>query len=616
MSEEPAELTGSRSIRPGLIAAFLAALTYAGTLGHGFVYDDGYILRSPLLGDPWNLGELFTNGFFRTYEHYSGLYRPLAQWTFLVNASLARALTGSLAEPMTFHAVNVLLHALASFLLYRWLARLPISNWIAGATAVLWAVHPVHAEVVASIWNRQESLSAVFGFSFLLAHRARRPVLAAFLYLAALGSKESAIAFLPLALFVDFLFPVEGRRFNVRACVLPCLALASWFALRSVALARENMRLLFVENPLAEEAIVPRILTASKVQVLYLRDQILPLWLATDHSFAQIPIVRTVLDPFVLAFTAILVSAVVVAYLWRAKRPEIALSVLGYAVFFSTSSNFLFPIGTIMGDRLAYLPSVFSCLLAAVVLTLVRSRRLANGIVIVVVGGLMWTAVAQARVWRDPLTLFGDQVVKSPFSAKAHSSLGHALREHGRFREAVAEFAKSIEIYPERPEPYLGLAETYELLAEEPEIRLSAWTDALRFGPTIEGSVRLPVLAFADLGRWKDIARVRAEVAASEPDHPFLRHLDRILDAARALMGTPADPETWLRARAHFTAGRWADAAEEYRRALHRGVVPGSEMRDAILRLARCHDELGSKSRADWFRRVAAEDSLFGGPGH
>lgn len=246
----------------------------------------------------------------------------------------------------------------------------------------------------------------------------------------------------------------------------------------------------------------------------------------------------------------------------------------------------------------------------------VSPRRIASVLVIVLIAGLVWTAVVQTRVGSDPLTRSPDQVEKAPSSAKAHSDLGQILRERGLLREAVAEFQRSIEIDAERPESYLGLAETYELLGEEPELRLDAWIDALRSGPTPEKSVWMPVLAYADLGRWKDIERVSAELAAAQPRHPFLRHLDRLLAAARDLMKTPADPETWSRARDHFAASRWAEAAQEYRRALSRGVVPGSEMREAIRRLARCHDELGSKSRADWFRRMAAEDSLFGSTGH
>jgi hypothetical protein len=69
------------------------------------------------------------------------------------------------------------LHAAASFLVYAWIrslgrARPAPSKWIAGCTALLWAAHPTHAEVVANVTARYESLALVFGLGFLLAHRA------------------------------------------------------------------------------------------------------------------------------------------------------------------------------------------------------------------------------------------------------------------------------------------------------------------------------------------------------------------------------------------------------------------------------------------------------------
>jgi tetratricopeptide (TPR) repeat protein len=603
---EPEAGSRLRSIAPGLAAAVLAAVVYAGTLRHGLVYDDAFILRSPMLAHPWNLRELFSDGFYSPYERFTGLYRPLGQWSLVLNAVLARHLTGVFDLPVSFHAVNILLHAAASFLVYLWLSRLPLPRWVTGAAAILWAAHPVHAEVVANVTARYESLGAIFGLAFLIAYRSRRRFLAGLLYLMVLWCKESAIAFLPLAFVVDALFPVEGRRFDKRSLPLPCGVLVLWFLLRAGALSSEVVPIAYVENPAAGVSLVERVLTAGAVQVLFLRDQALPLWLSTDHSYAQITAVKSFLDPMWLGFLAILSVTTVVAWRSRHVFPAFALIALGYALCFAPVSNFVVPIGSIMGDRLAYLPSIFTCLLAAILLSRIPSRWIAGSAVGVLACALSIASVRQASVWRDELTLFQEQVRTAPRSAKSHGNFGEALRQSGRLPEAVQEFRASIAIFPARPEPHFGLAQAYESLREDPELLIDTWADAIRYGTVGERQVRVRALALTDLGRWEDLSHIRDEVAVADPHHPFLFRLDRLLRAGKLLMSGPTSVGGWERADELFRREDWKGAEEGYRRALHLGQVPGGELRRSILNLAQCHEQLGHGQQANWYRNLAA----------
>lgn len=603
---EPRLAARLRSIAPGLAAAALAAIVFGGTLGYGFATDDAFLFRSPMLAHPWNLRELFSDGFYSPYERYTGLYRPLGQWSLILNAVLARALSGSFERPALFHAVNLLLHGAASLLLFLWLSRLALSRWLAGAAAILWAVHPVHAEVAANVTARYESLAAVLGLSFLIAYRSRRRILAGVLFLLMLWCKESAIAFLPVAVVADALYPVGGRRFDSRSVLLPCGALLLWFFLRARAISEEVVPVPYVENPAAAVGLLDRIWTAGGVQLLYLRDQVLPLWLSTDHSYAQITAATNPLDPKWLGFLAVLGAAAFAARRSLRERPEILFCVLGYAILFAPASNFVLPIGTIMADRLAYLPSVFTCLLAASLLARIPSRAMATGGVVAAALLLSIASVRQAGVWRDALTLCRDQVRTAPESAKARCNYGEALRQAGLPREAVVEYRKSIEIYPKRPEPHFGLAQAYESLNEDPELLIDTWADAIRYGTIGERPVRVRLLAFADLGRWDEVAKIRAQVAAGEPDHPLLFRLDHLLRAANLLLAAPNAGVDGGRAQELFRLGEWKAAEDLYRRALHLRRIPAEELRRAILDLAQCHEKLGEAQQANWYRNLAA----------
>ncbi|HVT79219.1 MAG TPA: hypothetical protein VHM90_01070, partial [Phycisphaerae bacterium] len=90
------------------------------------------------------------------------LYRPLTLWSYLANQAIA---PGSAWQ---FHLVNVLLHALVSVLVAVLAARIVGKRAVAVVAGVLFAVHPLHTEVVANIVGRAELLAAVWSLLMLL----------------------------------------------------------------------------------------------------------------------------------------------------------------------------------------------------------------------------------------------------------------------------------------------------------------------------------------------------------------------------------------------------------------------------------------------------------------
>lgn len=108
-----------------------------------------------------------------------GRYRPLSYVTF----ALEHALVGNRA--WVGHLVNLLLYASVVGVLYLALqdALGPQGGWTLVVATVLFAVHPLHAEVVAPIKGRDdllELLLALIGLSFAVraARGASRPRLA------------------------------------------------------------------------------------------------------------------------------------------------------------------------------------------------------------------------------------------------------------------------------------------------------------------------------------------------------------------------------------------------------------------------------------------------------
>ncbi|MCU0722188.1 MAG: hypothetical protein MUC63_00970 [Planctomycetes bacterium] len=136
-------------------AAVLAAclLAYAPALRCGFVgWDDEWLIT----GNPWLRAP--------SARTLSAVLDPRADpdvrgalgEEYLPVRDLSHAAEFALwgGSPLGFHAVNLGLHVLACLLLHALVARLSGSRVMALAAALLFAVHPLHAEPVAWLAGR------------------------------------------------------------------------------------------------------------------------------------------------------------------------------------------------------------------------------------------------------------------------------------------------------------------------------------------------------------------------------------------------------------------------------------------------------------------------------
>ena len=137
-------------------AVILALACFANTLPNDFVYDDAHIVR-----DNTNIRDLRDwravwltewwaqrDGKPNPDPQHDRLYRPLTQFTLALNYAVDAAGPDGRPQPRGFHAVNILLHALATLLVWAFTLRLVDNRAVAAWTAVLFAVHPIHAEAV------------------------------------------------------------------------------------------------------------------------------------------------------------------------------------------------------------------------------------------------------------------------------------------------------------------------------------------------------------------------------------------------------------------------------------------------------------------------------------
>jgi hypothetical protein len=318
-----------------------------------------------------------------------------------------------------FHGVNLLLHALVSALAWFVLRRAGTFYGTAFLGGLLFAVHPLHTEAVANIAGRAELLAAAGVLAAWLAHRraaessARGPrvawsVAAGVFYLAAALSKEAAILAPAVLLIDDALRRRDGKDSRIRWSLYVSygVALLAALALHVHALGgvRGAETVIPLDNPAATADATWRIATALWVQTRYVWLFLWPGVLNSDYSFAAVPVVETLADPRWIAGAGTLATGVLMlVYGWKRSAP-VALGAAVWIVFFLPASNILFPIGTFMAERLAYLPSLGACLIAghlgawATSGTGTSSKDTTRRVAVVVCAALVVVALA-ARTW-------------------------------------------------------------------------------------------------------------------------------------------------------------------------------------------------------------------------
>jgi len=293
---------------------------------------------------------------------------------------------------------------------------------------------------------------------------------AAACYLAAVLSKESAVLAPLLFLADDAMRGRDAAPRRGRLALSYAAACLVMLALRAAALGvhQSAASTIALDNPAAAGA-WPRVLTAVWVQLKYATLCLVPWPLVSDYSFDAIPVARGLTDPRVLAGLAFL-SAIAVAAVWGGKHSRpVALAAIIWVVFFLPSSNLLFPTGTIMAERLAYLPSLGVCLLIGHIGAATAARpgppsaRRAWAIAVaaaatVLICGFAARSVARVPDWRNNFTLATADVVAMPRSAKLQAGAGMFLAEAGRADEAEAHLRLALDIYPDYAQMHYNLA--------------------------------------------------------------------------------------------------------------------------------------------------------------
>jgi len=471
------------------VVALITLVIYLPTLRNDFVSldDYGYVLDNLHIR---SLGPAFFQWAFTDLS--AGFWHPVTWISYAVDYAIWGL------NPLGYHFSAILIHALNTFLVCRLSAGLLYAARqagscpvcldkqriliAAGATALLFGLHPLHVESVAWISERKDLVCAFFFLLSLIAYLRysatsgskisgetsskfylnRHYLLSLAFFILALAGKTMAVS-LPIVLLILDWYPLERIRSRNHFTLallekIPFISASLIISITSIIAQKSIGAMALMDSkPLAT-----RLLVAFKALTVYLWKMVLPL-----HLIPYYPYPRSVslLTPEhglpILVFAGITAAAILLA-----RKEPAWLAAWGIYLVILLPTLGIVQVGVhSMGDRFTYLPSLAPFLLAGVGAARIWTpptsqghsacvpKQIATVVAITLVCALIYATLKQISVWNNSMVLWNYVIERGgEFNPLAYNSRGHVYRDRGEFDKAISDYSVAMTQEPAQAE--------------------------------------------------------------------------------------------------------------------------------------------------------------------
>ncbi len=461
------------------VAIFLFILVFSvfgNSISNKYSFDDDFVTyNNPLIKKGFKaIPEIFTTHYANTSkQNYE--YRPIVKLSYALEYAFFKE------SPHISHFFNVLFYFILCLILFVVLSKLLVNlhPLIPLLTVILFAVHPIHTEVVASLKNRDEIFCFIGGllsiYSFLKFAASKKwwwIIAGAISLIFAYYSKSSAIVYIaviPLTLY--FFTDLKFR--NLLIILAGILILVFLLKLLpKTFLSGSDREILFFENPLYyQKGLALRLGTAFVVLLFYLKMLVFPHPLLFYYGYNEIPIST----PFhLIPIISILIFGVLIFFAIKLFRRKHVLSfaILYFFINISLYLNIIKPPPGIVAERFLFTPSLGFCLAMVVLIFLlfridiqkknssIKSFSKPLWIIGLLILPLSVRSIVRNADWKDFETLYKNDIKYLEHSAKANSIYASMLYEktfrskdkkiaYNSANEARSYYEKALDIYPE-----------------------------------------------------------------------------------------------------------------------------------------------------------------------
>lgn len=509
-----------------LLLVAIALSAYCNCPGNSFVYDDYPVLvDNPSVRklDLRSLVSYFTdmNSTSSNAEFSKGIWRPLATASFAVDYKIWKL------DPRPYHAENVILHIINAILLYIATVLILESSFAAFIASLIFAIHPVQTESVVWVAGRSNVLFMLFFLaSFILHIRNRkygpsgsRYCWAVIFFTLGLLSREMAIVTPLVFIAYDLHFHPQKDMKRYINYYFPFFLVTAFYLLARISVLGA------VSQQVAwwGENIFYNILAMFKVIAGYVRLLILPLNLRVTYV-VNIP--KFILEPYVLA-ALLAVSIMGLAWFLFRRKKEVSFY---FAWFFITLLPVygLVPTQLMMAERFLYLPLVAFASLFAIALSQLASGsvgrilKYASVLAAISIFVMYWAVtVSRNSEWRDEVSLYESDAMRSPESDRCHYNLAFAYAKKGSqcYEPAISELNKALSLNPNLGAAYLELGNIYNNL-EQYDLAVINFKKSIAIERTYSAYNNLSI-SYLCKGMYGDAIECCKKAIELKPDHPY-----------------------------------------------------------------------------------------------
>ncbi len=431
-----------------LAIALFGTFIYLPSIHFQYTLDDGiysHFNRVTVKGlEQWQ--EVFKYGsmnFIETSPTNTGIYRPFTLLTF----AFENELVGKF-DPGVSHAVNLILYfvllLILGFFFQDLLSKKNLPWWFAAMILVLYAVHPLHVEVVASAKSRDTLLSSVFAFGAIWIWWRKagnlKPLqwaLVLGLYFLSLISKEESIPLIALVGLIAYFF-LGKKPVQAALSALPFAgAAAVYLVIRGMILDKTaTVYDSYINSVMYLADGSERLATNFYIYLQYVKLLFFPHPLSWDYSFSQLN-VQQFSSPIVWLSMAFFGVLIYLAFRGFKNRSLLSFGLILYFATFSIFANLVpaLTIGSNLGERFMFVPSLAFAMVIVYLLFLLGEKFLPQRsylvpliVLLPVVLGFTWKTIDRTKVWESNLTITRADVISAPKSWRTHTFYGEELR--------------------------------------------------------------------------------------------------------------------------------------------------------------------------------------------
>jgi len=409
----------------------IAFICYFNSIFNKYVFDDsGLVIRNSITEKGISaITDIFSSGYRSSYTHVDHeFYRPIPKFLHALEWEFFPY------NPHAAHLIQVLLFSILCVTIYHTFKKY---NAYAFAGSILFALHPIHTEVVASIKGADELLATILGLLSLQFFLSQKYSWSLCVLTLSFFCKESAILWFPINLVAGhFLVPLERRKIILYVLLGGAIAL-SYILLRQHILSGGNLSTTSDTNPLVLlNSVAEQKANALWLFIIQFSRLFVPIFLCTDISYQGIDFIKSI---SIESFISVLFY---VSILYLAIRGLITKNKLLFPFTFilistSLTSNIIFLAGTNYAERLWFVPSIVFCLWLPMLVMHLYNRMPKkdsthsgfNYAFIAICFVFAALTFIRNNEWKNNYTLFSVDVTTYPNTARLHCYYAAALSD-------------------------------------------------------------------------------------------------------------------------------------------------------------------------------------------